>query len=524
MFEDFKISQKDKYFLGFIIIFSTILVGYYANFNYQLGISCSDVYIYLLNSLYYAGYEVNVVQNIFLSPLICILTSFLFRLGLVDKLAIYIVTGAFAIFGNIGFYLLLKRFFNENLSLTGTIVYSSLTLYLTWLANGTLDIPAVSMIIWIALLGHIALKDNPKFYIPLAIFLVLGIFTRYTILLTYPAFALYYIIEKGFKIESEDKKYIKMGAIIAIIMLAITLSAVLIMGQGQFEAGGQISRGIQGTLGNQKDPAYNPDFSYYFKNMLNFVSNSHTFFDGNPVLENSTPLSWGILAILVIGMGLWLNDHKRKLEKKDILPAIFFVAGIISFTRITSVVTILLILFGLYLMGRDSEHKIEYLMLGWILSNFIFFSFNPTKVNRYILPVFPAIIYFVILSVQTINNHVKINENIIPIILIVLFIIQAFSFTFTFEPTTEYLATEEVSNYIIDNNPDYESMNIGVYNIRPFTWWLGNNITGIAVDNQTIIDQSNVTYYISSMELDNLTNYSEIKKINKIYLYEKTNV
>lgn len=524
MFSDFKINQKDKYYLLFITILSTILVGYYINFNYTVGIHCSDVYVYLLNSLYYAGNNVDVASNIFLSPLICILTSLLFRLGLVDKLAIYLVTGAFAIFGNIGFYILLKRFFDEKLSLTGTVIYSSLTLYLTWLANGTLDIPAVSMIIWIVLIGHIALNDNPKYYIPLMIFLVLGIFTRYTILLTYPAFALYYVIKKGFKIEPQDKEYIKKGIIISVILLIITLALVLIIGEGRFEAGGQISRGIQGTLGSQKDPAYNPDFSYYLKNMLNFVSNSHTYFDGNPVLDSSTPLSWGVLAILIAGMSLWINDHRRKLEKKDILPVIFFIMGIISFTRVTSVVTILLVLFGLYLMGRDSENKIVYLMLGWILSNFIFFSFNPVKVNRYILPVFPAIIYFVILSIQTIHEHVNINKNIIPIVLIVLFIIQAFAFTYTFEPTTEYRSTEDISNYIIDNHPDHENIPIGVYNIRPFSWWLGGNITGIPSGNYTAIDESNVTYYISNTPQDNLTNYSEIKKINNIHLYEKTNV
>ena len=92
MFEDFKITLKDKYFLLFIAIFSTVLVGYYINFNYTIGIHCSDVYVYLLNSLYYTGKNIFSTGNIFLSPLICFLTSILFRLGLVDKLAIYLVT------------------------------------------------------------------------------------------------------------------------------------------------------------------------------------------------------------------------------------------------------------------------------------------------------------------------------------------------------------------------------------------------------------------------------------------------
>ena len=108
MFEEFNINKKDKYYLIFITLFSTILVAYYIHFNEMLGISCSDVYIYLLNALYYTGTNINSTKFIDLSPVICFLTSLFFRAGFVDELAIYIVTGAFAILGNIGFYLLLK--------------------------------------------------------------------------------------------------------------------------------------------------------------------------------------------------------------------------------------------------------------------------------------------------------------------------------------------------------------------------------------------------------------------------------
>ena len=206
MFDNFNLKQKDKYYLFFIVIFNIILIGYYINFNSNIGIFCSDVYIYLQNAAYYAGKHIASTQNIYLSPIICFMTSLLFRLGLYDKLAIYIITGAFAVFGNIGFYILLKKYFDENLSLCGTIIYSTLPLYLIWLANGTLDIPAVSMIIWIALFTLIAVDENPKYYPYLIILIALGVFTRYTVLLSIPAFLLYYIYKKGFKIKKEDLK------------------------------------------------------------------------------------------------------------------------------------------------------------------------------------------------------------------------------------------------------------------------------------------------------------------------------
>lgn len=524
MFEEFNIKQKDKIYLLFIVIFSTILVGYYIHFNEVIGISCSDVYIYLLNALYYTGTNINSTKFIYLSPVICFLTSLFFRVGLVDELAIYIVTGAFAILGNIGFYLLLRKYFDETLSLTGTILFSSFTLYLTWLANGTLDIPATGIIIWIVLFTIIAIKENPKYYEYLIPLLVIGFFTRYTVILTLPALFLFYILENGFKIKSNDIKHIKKGILIAAIIIAVILATILIMSNNHFEATTQISNGIVGKTGSDTDPAFNPDLSYYLVNYPNFISNSHTVFDGNPILEYPTILSWTIFAILLLGAGLWLYDNKINFEKKDIIPIVIILIGILSFTKVSSVITTLLILIGFYLIGKDRENKNGLFMLAWILSNAIFLSYYHIKVNRYIIPTFPPFIYFILIAIENIHKHVKINKNIIPLILILAFIVQAFAFTTTFEPTDQYTTPEEMSKYIIDNNPDYQDLKIGVYNIRPYSWWLGGNATGIESDAQDKIDQSNVTYYISNKKLDNLTNYTEIKNINQLHLYEKVNI
>ncbi|WP_296861745.1 glycosyltransferase family 39 protein [uncultured Methanobrevibacter sp.] len=142
------INIKDKKELILITLISAALVAYYINFNDHLGIYCSDVYVYLLNALYYAGTNIYSTKSIYLSPVVCFLTSLIFDLGYVDKTAIFIITGILAIIGNIGLYLLLRLRFNNLLSLTGTIIYATLALNLTWLANGSLDIPAVTFTIW----------------------------------------------------------------------------------------------------------------------------------------------------------------------------------------------------------------------------------------------------------------------------------------------------------------------------------------------------------------------------------------
>ena len=522
MFEEFNIKQKDKYYLIFIAIFSIILVGYYINFNNMVGVSCSDVYVYLLNALYYTGTNIHSTENIYLSPIICFLTSICFMFGFVDKLSIFIITGIFAIIGNIGSYLLFKKYFDETLSLTGTVLYSTFSLCLTWLGNGTLDIPATGLLIWIALFTIIAVNENPKFYEYLIPLFVIGFFTRYTVILTLPAFLLFYVYENGFKIAPEDFKHIKRGIIIGVIMTVIILAILLIMGQGQFQAGKQISNGIIGKQGADTDPAYNLDLSYYVMNLPNFISNSHTVFAGNPVLESPTILSWAIFAIMIIGAGFWLYDNKPKFEKKHIVPTLLILIAIITFTRISSVITTLLILIAIYLIGKDSENKDGFFMLAWIFSNIIFLSYYSIKVNRYIIPIFPPMIFFILTAIESIHKHVKINKNIIPVILIALFLIQGFAFTYTFEPTNQYTATEDMSNFLIDHDPNYKNEPIGVYNIRPYSWWLGGTITGIVSWDQEAIDSSNMTYYISNQKLDNLTNYTEIKQIEQLYLYEKS--
>lgn len=52
MFEDFNLNKKDYYYLIALTVFSFVLTCYYIIFNWNLGIYCSDVYIYLLNALY----------------------------------------------------------------------------------------------------------------------------------------------------------------------------------------------------------------------------------------------------------------------------------------------------------------------------------------------------------------------------------------------------------------------------------------------------------------------------------------
>lgn len=263
IFKELNINQKDKLILIFIFLFSLILNIHYINFNINLGIYCSDVYIYLLNALYFAGTTIKSTGTITLTPVICFLTSILFNLGIKNQLAILIVTSIFAIIGNIAFYFLLKTRFDEIYSLCGVILYASFAINLTWLSNGSIDIPATSITILTVLLSVLAVK-NPKYYSLLFPTFIIGFFTRPTVILIIPVLILHYLYFKGFKIDSKDLKYSQIGIFIGLIILSIILYGII--NHHQFGSLTQISNGISGSKGSTSDLAYNTDLSYYLVN------------------------------------------------------------------------------------------------------------------------------------------------------------------------------------------------------------------------------------------------------------------
>ena len=125
--EDLNISKNDFLYLFILTVFSILITYTLINFNQTLGIYCSDVFIYLSNALVFAGYESSILY-LYLSPVICILTAILFKLGFLSEVSLYLVTGIFCIFANIGIYALLKNKFSSLLSLCGAFLFGSFSL------------------------------------------------------------------------------------------------------------------------------------------------------------------------------------------------------------------------------------------------------------------------------------------------------------------------------------------------------------------------------------------------------------
>ena len=81
IFNDLNLKSNDAKFILAVLIISSLLVAYYIQFTESIGIYCSDVFVYLLNALYYSGANINSTSTIYLYPLISLITSLLFDLG-----------------------------------------------------------------------------------------------------------------------------------------------------------------------------------------------------------------------------------------------------------------------------------------------------------------------------------------------------------------------------------------------------------------------------------------------------------
>ena len=178
-----------------IIIAITLLL---LNIDLKVGVYyVRDVFFYLNNALFYAGYDVGLTDTRGLSPLIPMITSIFFRMGFVSDGTIIIVSSAFYIFSALGMYFLLRLRFDEVLSFTGSMLLSTFPLIIVWITKGMLDIPGLCFSIWSVYFMMLAFKKSTRYFyvaFPLVIF---GCFTRYTVFLMVPVLLIQFFLMKN---------------------------------------------------------------------------------------------------------------------------------------------------------------------------------------------------------------------------------------------------------------------------------------------------------------------------------------
>ena len=576
-FRDLNLDKKDILYLLIIFIFASLVcvnsIYHYIHLNVK-----SDVLVYLVNGLFYSGLNDNIqsTSSMFLSPVICYLTGLVFRIWYVNRVAIFVVTGAFCVLGTLGMYVFLKIRFNRFLSLFGSVLFASFSLLLSNWSNGAIDVPAIAVSTWTIIFLILAVDKNPKYYILTSVLLVVSIFTRYTAFFLIPLILLYYLSKHDFfdnlnllltnsnkftqkfktYIKSREFKYIVISVVLATVLFAGACILITQQGSGLTFIT-QTSDSVSGFQGSNysSNYGYTSDDAYYVINFMHML-----YFDKLPVLfvDFSHILMFLLLvslAIHIIGFARDFDEAKKLIENRKrylirhfdklLLIAILVLAAvmILGFYKNNNILsnvallTIIVISFSLLkkLDIESSYYRLNLFCIGWFLVYFIFFSLINIKTPRYMIAIVPPLIYFIVLAVESILisftngkrpfEFKSKNSHRIAKILIIAAIAFLMVHAVTYEVKDKNAENDnkklnKLFDFLVDYDPDYADKNITsdhTYSARYGTWHMKKDV----IRNITLFEGTPTEDYIVTNHTVELDNYNQIYKSGKIRLYER---
>lgn len=455
IFNDLNLDISDKYYIIFLACFSILITVIMVRFHQSRGAFNSDIYVYLASALEYSGMNYNHISDLVYmsnSPLICYLTSLLFKLGFVSINSIFFVTAIFSISGIFAMYLFLKIRFSNLLSLVGALLYSSFSLTLFYFANGMLDVPAVAMILWTLIFTVAAANKNPKYYILVALFFVMSFFTRFTTVYIISLIVLYVFKDYdlislfqcliysretfkqklGLFFKSNEFKWMGISLVMGFAIVIYVFCVILSYDAPLYYITGAMDS--MGKFHSPNNPNYVIDKFFYIKNYLSLLfANSITSPHQIEKFRNTSIMAYFILGILFSGFLIKFINIRKNIEfyKKHIeaipfkssnsenilkLSLIFiFILAIVAykFNYLYAVFLFWVILVIIQSLIRNypsfnRDNFALFLVCFGLFSFYIaIFSFMHLKCVRYILPTFPAFAYFVIYALENVLNLIK---------------------------------------------------------------------------------------------------------------------
>lgn len=562
-----KEHKKDIIAISALLIIVTTITLLLLNIDCKVGVYyVRDVFFYLNNALFYAGYDTGFEATRGLSPLIPMITSIFFRMGFISDSTIIIVSSVFYIFSALGMYCLLRLKFDEVLSFTGSMLLSTFPLVLVWVTKGMLDIPGMCLSIWTIYFSILSFRKNTKFlYIafPLAI---LGFFARYTAVLTIPVVLIQFLlVDKPISYIKNNIKDIIIGTGAGALVFAIFIGIYHYLNIGMFflSQGEGISSSTANTASEVAINVY-----YYINNFLIYIGTSkfipYSLKPGNFLIStmewiggHPTKIAYFLAIVLIVGLALYLiklfsakNREILKNENNKLKLAIFIIflaIAILTFIKISIIFSIILVsisLLALYKILNKTEMDdltLDFIMLYWFVVNFAFFTYYHIKVDRYFMPMLPVVAYCVILSFSLIFDKLKSVKYIdkikiiVPIGLICLILLfsgvtamktSPRTFDNQMHPNFETAAAEEkaVGDWLVKFDPNYANKTIWADRGEDMSFHLKTPVLPCEkISNQSNFTdemiKNNVTYFISK---DNKTigePYVELYKNGEVRLY-----
>lgn len=543
---DFK-SDKLLYLL---VIISCIYTGILVYCQNIIGISYWDIFVYLNNAMLFS--HINIGSQLSVPPILSLITSIPFQLGFIGESTLFCVSGVLFVFLMIGIYLLFNYRFKREYSFIGSILFSMTSLVVTWAVSGSNDLPSLAFATWAIVFTIKGVNEDFKYYYPAFGLFLLSFFTRFTggfVLIV----MICYILLNHDKVKEQLTKRNIAGFILFFLMVLVVTSSIYYSYLGGIPFISQFMEVSNSNQVSSVNVGYELNTFYYLEHLPQFISsysvNDLYFSSLSTAYNTPTPLAYVILLLSAVGILAFVANIANKDNREDklfkykiSLLVIISIFIIISYSHISYLITELLfigVILLLYKLLPNKLNKIDLLMILWMGIFIILHSYHPVKVDRYIVPIIIAIIYFMIISIDNISLHIKNRKAPLVILTIILLLMMVFNANYmqsiTHEnphTTEEKTATQWLKNYDSQLKTENISSDRGVV----FSWYLKKYVYTtiprvLKSNNESLedkLDSINAKYYIdSSSNLTSIDGYHRIYANNnseyKLAIYERNN-
>jgi 4-amino-4-deoxy-L-arabinose transferase-like glycosyltransferase len=552
-----KLRELSHQYLFWLVLLTLAVTLYVLSVQVRIGVPYWDVFNFLNNALYFAGLEGPGAGTIFLPPLLSFLTSLFFRLGLVSSSVIMALDALLFVAGVIGLYYLFKNRFSELVSFVGCVLYLSLAVLLPWTASGGIDVPAVSISIWAVYFLVKGIEGDSRLLYLVAPTVVLAVLTRYTAgLMVVPLF-LYYLARGEYL---KNLKGLSVG-IVATLVLVSPLLWYFYTHMGNLDVIWNLLVSTATISPSAVDDvAYNPNLLFYLQNLPNYISLSP--FQGsyailmNPSRGYPSPLAYLILFLGGTGLLIYIYQILKSqaaglvfsggLVRKSITFTIVLAALLLTFNQTSYLVSVVLVFLLCYLAytslrGSEKEHlALDFLFMSWFLSYLIFHSILPIKVDRYFITMAPAVAYFLVLGLSelltTLSTHTKKPSLQSKWVYLALVLVLLSSATATYTGHTPkkvfVLYLEDASEWIIEQDPQYQDKIISSDYSSAMSWYLRKDVKGAfprlyqtPEEFSRVLQSQNADYYVDSLSnpQPDIPGYRQVQTFQMVTIYRRVN-
>ncbi len=544
-------TLKNKLMLVLICVM-TIYTSYLVYGQTIIGVDYWDIFVYLENAMLFS--HVNIGSQLSVPPILSILTSIPFQLGFISENSLFVISGILFIFLVIGVYLLFCERFDPKISFIGSLLFSTLSLVVSWAVTGANDVPALTFGVWAFYFTVRGVNSSFKYFYLAFLCFILAFFTRFTegfILLLMLAY-LFLNKEKLSQIMSKNdiKRFI-----LFLVLLGVLISGIYIIYQGNLPFVSQFFEVSNSNQVSTANPGYNLNPLYYIINLPQFLTSMHIEPQYDiyltTVFNQPTLLSYVYLIFMVVGIGYIIKCMFTKKDQEVIknkwlkISFVLILSSItlLTYSHISYLITEVLYISMLLIVYKwipDRINKLDLIMLLWLGMFYILHSYHPVKVDRYIIPALVPIMYYILIGIKKTTEKIHFKNMQVPLIVLTILLILMVPITIGYTQSIQHQNPQtglekNAAEWIKQYDTNYTKINISSDRGVAMSWYLkkytyttiprvleGNNQT---LENK--LKSINAKYYIdSTSNTTYIQGYHEIyqKQLNntfKIKIYQK---